>query len=164
MGLLSTWFRLKFQCKHKGVQQISRNGLRICLPGWKSVQIERGPGRGLSKAPSGAWWGREAAQNRRLPVLTLPPTEKNLKTLLTALEEHVVAGCLRAAAAGRRRAAGPGRFSTGPAGRICNTWSWTTSEGPGHGHARNALKPYPLLCNDASGPEIGLPGWISAGL
>jgi hypothetical protein len=32
---------------------LSCNGLRICLPGRKPMQIERGPGRGLSQGPPG---------------------------------------------------------------------------------------------------------------
>ncbi len=45
------------------------------------MQIERGPGRGLSQPPPQAGLGREAAQTLRFPVL--PPQKK---TLLTALE------------------------------------------------------------------------------
>ncbi len=39
------------QCYHKGVQKSSRNGLSISLQSRNSVQIERGPGRGLPQAP-----------------------------------------------------------------------------------------------------------------
>ncbi len=51
------------------------------------MQVERGTGRGLSQAPPGVGLGREAAQNRRLPVLP-PPAQprKKRNTILTALE------------------------------------------------------------------------------
>ena len=61
--------------KHKGVQLTSRCCIRIGLPGRKSVQIERGPGRGLSQAPQsrvteeGAFdeWVQGGGPARRIP-------------------------------------------------------------------------------------------------
>jgi hypothetical protein len=66
------------QCSQKEVQQTSRKGLRILLPGLQSVPFPSPPRAGL---------GQEEPQNRRSPVLH--PPAKYLKTRLAALESHV---------------------------------------------------------------------------
>ena len=48
------------------------------------MQIDRGPGRGLSQAPPGPGW---AGKRPKIDDFrSYPPPRKNLKTILTALE------------------------------------------------------------------------------
>ncbi len=46
----------RIACRRGGLTKTSRNGLRIGLPARKSVQIERGPGKGHSQAPPEPGW------------------------------------------------------------------------------------------------------------
>ncbi len=70
----------------QGGEKTSRAGLRLGLPGSKSVQIERAPGRRFSQATRGRL-GREAAQIDDFRPYPSPPPRKNLKSHWTALEQ-----------------------------------------------------------------------------
>ncbi len=60
----------------KRVQQTSRNGHSIGLPSCRLLQIEQGPGRGLSQAPSGPGWAEKRPTTNEFRSYPPPTTQK----------------------------------------------------------------------------------------